>query len=70
MCINQKELKQNKISEMDGVYHHIKYSSKVVLVNMYLITWTTFNVSKMAENLERKKVTTNPVLMNESCITM
>ena len=24
MCINQKELKQNKISEMDGVYHHSK----------------------------------------------
>ena len=55
MCINQKELKQNKISEMDGVYHHTKYSRKVALVSfMYLITWTTFNVSKMAENLERK----------------
>ena len=56
MCINQKELKQNKISEMDGVYHHTKYSGKVALVSfMYLITWTTFNVSNMAENLERKK---------------
>ena len=28
MCINQKELKQNKISEMDGVYHHSKCSER------------------------------------------
>jgi len=52
MCINQTELKQNKISEMDGVYHHAKYS--ISLVHLYLITWTTFNVSKMAQNLEEK----------------
>ena len=51
----KRNLKKNKISEMDGVYHHTKYSRKVVLVQMYLITWTNFKVSKMAENLERNK---------------
>ena len=48
MCINQKELKQNKISEMDGVYHHSKTiqreSSQLVpdYLNIFNPLQTTF----------------------------
>ena len=59
MCINQKELKQNKISEMDGVYHHSNYSKKIGLtctcsLEMYLPRQR----AKMVDNLARGAMST------------
>ena len=56
MCINQKELKQNKISEMDGVYHHSKTIQRESsqLVPDYL---NIFNpLQRWQDNLSRQNV--------------
>ena len=52
MCINQKNLKQNKISEMDGVYHHTKYSLKSCPFITYLIIDDTLPSLEEGRNLE------------------
>ena len=53
MCINQKELKQNKISEMDGVYHH---SKTIQRESSQLVPDHLQSSPKMAGNLSRQNV--------------
>ena len=44
-CVNQKELKQNKISEMDGVYHHfIRVCVDIVLAYTCLLGQSSFAI--------------------------